>query len=140
MKILKNLIAILVSGYVVGVVITGNPTFYEVLTERHYHDGLYISRNQFLGVSDAWIIEGDELKVISQAGISVVECSQSRFEIEVYSNKGTQIFRTDNEGNFMIGKVSNRLMEIDERMMWVNGRTDYTYQEVLTLLDTTYSN
>lgn len=111
---------------------------------RNDHDGLYISNQEILGQSSAWIIDGSNIRVIQNGGESRRWISQGDNYIKI-NNSGTESYFYLNEsGEFVVGdqqmEFLGKQMNIELNMVLISEETNYTVNEVMMLLDSAYED
>ena len=104
-------------------------------TTNHQHDGLYIANREVMGITKAWILEGDVLTVYSMGTTDVLHCKQFEDRIEI---QGGEVFTFNSEGNLVSAKSEDRAK--DYKMIKTSERTKYNFGELDKLVNDAYEN
>lgn len=146
MKYFKNLLLIVllapVALYMIGPTSLVNDAL-SIFGKAGYHDGLYISSSQLLGISVAWIVEGDELKQITNdKSISHLEITQYSDRIERGSGRNAIVYYKNPNGSFTLFDKKIPFLtteiEITNEMILYSRSTDYSIYDVFDILDEAY--
>lgn len=102
-------------------------------TTNHQHDGLYIANRTLMGITKAWILEGDVMTVYSMGASEVFRIKQFDDRIEI---KGGEVFIFNSDGNLVsstdAGKAKNY------RMIKISDRTKYNVGELDKIVNDAY--
>ena len=96
---------------------------------NHQHDGLYIADKKFMGVTRAWIVEGNGVTIYIMGTVDAVRCKQYNDRIEV-SNK-TYYFNP--AGGIVVPGVTPNATGYT--MNKVSTKTKYSFDELDKLIE-----
>jgi len=100
---------------------------------NHQHDGLYLANREVMGITKAWILEGDVLTVYSMGASEALRCKQFDDRIEI---QGGEVFDFNNDGDL----VSSTDPDIAKkyRMIKISERTKYNVGELDKIVNDAY--
>ena len=104
-------------------------------TANHQHDGLYVANRAVMGITKAWIIEGDVLTVYSMGAAEVLRCKQFNDRIEI---KEGEVFIFNKDGDLVSSSETDRAK--DYRMVKMSARTKYNVGELDKIVNDAYEN
>jgi hypothetical protein len=97
--------------------------------ESHEHDGVYISQEPIMGVTKAWIVEGNAITSYLMGEVKVARCKQ--YDDHLESDDITYPF--DEAGNLIIPGKKGRTA--DEKLIKRSAKTKVTAVEIEKLID-----
>jgi hypothetical protein len=104
-------------------------------TTNHQHDGLYIANREVMGITKAWILEGDVLTVYSMGAAKALRCKQFDDRIEI---KGGETFVFNSDGDLVSSTDDDKAKNY--RMVKVSERTKYNVGELDKIVNDAYEN
>ena len=102
-------------------------------TANHQHDGLYIANREVMGITKAWILEGDALTVYSMGTTEVLRCKQFDDRIEI---SGSEVYNFGSNGDLVPDKDEEKAK--DYRMIKMSERTKYNFGELDKIVNEAY--
>ena len=111
----------------------------QAVSRDDYHNGTYIATKSFFGMRNAWVIKGDRIMVHSNITSVNLPCKQYEDRIE-YDQDYLLVAYINERGNIELSNVQTNLMDLNVEMIMISDRTDFTHQEMMTLLDSAYNN
>lgn len=97
------------------------------------HDGLYIANIRITGVTQAWILEGDNLTIYSAGMTKVIECDQYKDRLKV---EGEKVFYFNDKGDILMPEGKDK--GLDFRMIKISDKTKHSAADLDKFIDEAY--